>query len=177
MCRYYEQANENSRSQIDNFLLNDSTPSMPAVQIAELLVLHKEPGLSTIPWERICEQLSGRLISEQGTTEVSELTRLVISTSVPNGYEFLMTLAKRILEGYETQRAVPIVGQMAAELLQNNKGKGLLAPVLESTLCVTGHMGEPQNKKLLPEFAFQKYTLHTKEYKESLDSHILELVE
>ena len=88
-----------------------------------------------------------------------------------------MTLAKRILEGYETQGAVPIVGQMAVELPQKNGGKGLLAPVLESTLCVTGHMGEPQNKKLLPEFAFQNYTLHTKEYNESLDSHILELVE
>lgn len=175
MCRYYERAT-GSRGEIDSFLINDFIPSLPASQIAGLLALHRDPSLASLPWEQMNSRLAERLISENDTREASHLLTALTSALIPDDVELLMTLATKILEGHDTGRAVPLVGQLMVELPRGNKGKGLAGPVFSSTLGVAGHMGEPQNKKLLLDFAFRHHRLHTRGYTKELDSHVLELI-
>ena len=176
MCRHFGRASDSNRGDIDSILTTDFIPSLPAEHIAGLLALHKDPNFAAAPWDRINTHLSQRLTAEADTTEASELMKSVASALVPDDYELLMALAGMILERPETQHAVPLVRQVIAELPRTNKGKGLAVPVFEGTLSLSGHAGEPDNKNLLLELAFQHHELHTKEYEAKLDGHILELV-
>ena len=176
MCRYYEQVTESTRNEIDNILIHDFIPSLPATQINGLLALHRDPNLAAVPWGHVIDQLAERLVSETAANETDDLLTSISSVLVPDDYELLMILASKILEGYETRPAVALVGQLMAVLPRNNKGKNLAVRVLSSTLSVAGHMGEPHNKKLLLEFAFNHYKLHTTGYRKKLDGHIIDLI-
>ena len=176
MCRHFGRASDSNRGDIDSILTTDFIPSLPAEQIAGLLALHKDPNFAATPWDQINTHLSQRLTAEADTTEASELMKSVASALVPDDYELLMALAGMILERPETQHAVPLVRQALAYLPRSNKGKGLAGPVLEGTLSLSDHAGEPDSKNLLLELAFQHRELHTKEYEAKLDDHIRELV-
>ncbi len=176
MCRHYGRASDSNRRNIDNILISDFIPSFPAEHVAEFLALHKDPNFAAAHWEQINVRLSQRLTEEADTTEASELMKSIASALVPDDFELLIALARMILESPETQRAVSLVQQLIADLPRNNKGKGLAVTVLEGTLSISGHAGEPDNKKMLLELAFQHHELHTKKYRAKLDDHILELV-
>ena len=176
MCRHYERASDSNRDDIGNFLTTDVIPSLPAEHIAGLLALHKDPNFAAAPWDQINARLSQRLTAEADPTEASELMRSVASALVPYDYELLISLARMVLERPETQRAVSLVQQLIADLPRNNRGKGLAVRVFEGTLSLSGHAGEPDNKKMLLELAFQYHELHTREYEAKLDGQILELV-
>ena len=120
------------------------------------------------------DRLVNRLVSEG--RGANDLLTSVASALVPDDLEFLMTHAKKILDRYNTRRVVTWVVQLVAELPQNDVGKSLATPVFSSTLRADGHLGAPQNKKLLLEFAFQHHGLHTKGFKEQLDDHIFDLI-
>ena len=176
MCRHYGRASDSNRGSIDSILTADFIPSLPAEHVAELLALHKDPNFAAAPWDQINACLSQRLTEEANTTEASELMKSIASALVPDDFELLMALVRMILERPETQRAVPLVRQVIADLPQNNKGKSLAVPVFEGTLSLSGHAADPDNKNLMLELALQHHELHTKEYKAKLDDHILELV-
>ena len=174
LCRFYGRSSDKGRGQIDHVLFGDHILSLPAKHIVELLALHKEPSLATVPWERIIGRLTKRLLRSDGT-EAKELVKLIVSELVPEDYELLMALAKTLLERPEMQRTIPLVGSMVASLPRNNKGKGLAAPIFEATLSLSDHAIEPENKKLLLDLSFRHHTLHIKNYKSKLDDHILDL--
>ncbi len=174
MCRYYEQATDSTRCEIDAILLSDFIPLLPAPQISGLLALHQDPDLAKAPWEQMSDRLVNRLVTEG--IGADDLLTSVKSALVPDDLEFLMTNAKKILDRYNTRSVVTLVGQLVAELPKNDEGKCLATPVFSSTLRLDGHLGASQNKKLLLEFAFQHHGLHTKGFREQLDDHILDLI-
>ena len=148
MCRHYGRASDSNRGSIDSILTADFIPSLPAEHVAELLALHKDPNFAAAPWDQINACLSQRLTEEANTTEASELMKSIASALVPDDFELLMALVRMILERPETQRAVPLVRQVIADLPQNNKGKSLAVPVFEGTLSLSGHAPPTQTTRI-----------------------------
>ena len=173
MCRYYERTTNASRVEIDNVLMNEFIPSIPPVHVGGLLALRGDPDLAAVPWEQLNDPLVERLMAEP---EWRDLLRSITSALVPNNYELLIKLATRLLNGYEAKRSAALVERLMSELPGSNTGKGLAVPVFEVTLDMSGHLAEPQNKKMLLEFAFRHQRLHTKKYVRDLDSHIYDLI-
>ena len=176
MCRYHQSASDNIRGSIDSILSTDVPSSLPAKDIARILALHRATSLGAVPWEYMIERLAERLTSGADATEASQFLSLVAAALVPDDYELLMGLAERILERPETQRAVPLVKQVIAELPRSNKGKSLAATLFAGTLGLSDHKSEPGNKELLMQLALEHPELHTKEFRRRLDEHIYDLL-
>ena len=176
MCRYYERISDGSKDKISDILISDFIPSIPSVQLGEFLALYKDQSLAAVPWEQLNDSLAERLITAPEGPEANDLLTSITSALVPDGYELLMKLASRMLNSYEATRSVEPVEHLVSELPGNNMGKGLAVPVIEVTLDMHGHMNEPQNKRLLLEFAFRHHRLHTKGYERKLDDHVFDLI-
>ena len=176
MCRHYGRVPENGRSSIDSILFGDFIESVPVGYIAEIIALHKDPKFSDAPWEQINARLAARLAAVSDETEASNLMKSIASKFVHDDYELLMVLAGNILGMPQTRHAVRLVRQILADLPRNSRSKGLAVPVLECALSLSGHAGEPDNKKMLLDLAFQHHELHTGEYEAKLDGHILDLI-
>ena len=175
MCRHYGRVTEDERNRINRILNRDFIPSVPAEHIAEILALHKELSYGDAPWEVIQERLSQRIAADAGNSTASELMEAIVTELVPNDLEYLMSVAKAVMDKSNAKRSVPLVDQALAKLPRNSRGKGLATPVLEGALSLSGDAGEPEGKRLLLEWAMKQPALHTSEFEAKLDAHIVEL--
>ena len=176
LCRLHGRASESERNNVNELLNSDFLWTLPMDQVLEVLELLGDPQYGGLPWDQIDARMAERLVAGPDVDQAGEhITALSMQLSHRDPAHLTPLLVK-LLQRHEVQQAVTLVERAGQHLPQGNRGKSLLAPMLDATLITSGPHGEPENRTLLLNLALKLEDLHTKDYEGKFDSHLLELI-
>lgn len=176
LCRLYNGASESERSNVDNLLIGDFLWHISMDQVLKVLEWRGKPEYNELPWNQIHDRVAERLVTGPDASQADEhITMLSLQLSLKDP-RCLTPLLVELLKRQEVQKAVPLVEQAVEYLPHGNIGKSLLYDVLEATLNTSGPHGQPENHKLLLDFAIKLKDLHTRAFEANLDSHLVNLI-
>lgn len=176
LCRLYNRASGSEKGNVNNLLISDFLWNLSMDQALEVVGLRGKPEYSELPWDQIDVRLAERLVAGPDVSQANEHITLLSTQLCQRDLGNLTPLLVKLLQRPEVQQAVALVEQAAKHFLQGNRGKGLINPVLEATLNKSGSHGQPDNHKLLLNFAIKLKDLHTREFETKLDSHLFGLI-
>jgi hypothetical protein len=176
LCRFYNRASESERTHVNGLLISDFLWNLSMDQALKVLEWRGESEYSELPWDQIYNRLAKRLVAGPDASQAKEHIIMLSTQLSQRDPRHLIPLLVKLLQLPEVQQTVALVEHAVKYLPQGNRGKSLLNLVLEATLNKSGPHGQPDNHKLLLDFAIKMNDLHTREFKEKLDSHLFNLI-
>ena len=176
LWRVYPRNSEGQQQQTVQLVQNEFLASEPMEQAAEFLALHSDPMYAERPWDQVTSRLAERLLTGPETEQATEHLKVIGSKLIQDSPSFYVSLLVHVLQRPETQQGAVLVAESVSDIPKSNRGKGILAPLLDLTLSTSGHLGQPENRQHLLSLALQLKDWHTREFESKLDGHLVELI-